>query len=715
MPVGCSDELFLRNNPINFKILRNFNIFFINISRKNLHKSEFTGIISRILSQGFSAAECSLAKAGSKTYYIKGCNHMFDDLYRQLLESVQSIVSSPNFSKESFTLALGMLFPLLSIFILAGAVMSLLTLPIVPEIWGKLVSIRDGKAFFLSHWENIIGSHKSSDIVIRDAKVSKQHAALIRNEKGEWRIIELGQSHGIYVNGEDIDEEQSLKYGDTISLAGYEVKLEQITAEEKRAREIRRRRFKPIPPWAMLVLLTFFQILAAFSLIVNKGDNASIYIIPSFFILTVVMWLYFIDMRVLGIQGFEMEIIAFYLSTLSLCVVGAYAPNSSLMKQAFSIIIGIVFMISFGIFLRNIKRVKMFRWIMAAATLGLLGFTMIFGKEKYGAINWVEFKGISMQLSEIAKLTYIFAGAATLDRLFKKRNIVLFIILTFASIGMLAKCSDFGTAAIFFITFLVLAYLRSGSIATISFVVSGALVGGLLIINAKPYIFKRFKSWGHCWDYIGTTGYQQANTQVAIANGDLLGVGAGNGRLSTKRVAAADTDLVFGMLCEEWGMIIAFLAILCILVLSAFAIRSCINSRSTYYTIAACAATSLLLFQTALNVFGAVDILPLTGVTFPFISNGGTSMIMAWGTLAFLKATDTRPNASFATRLKKSEMAPIIGKSTLNKSSKKSASKIKADKTKKADSGKIDSGKAVNKKTEIEAESVPRKRRSDSQ
>jgi len=72
--------------------------------------------------------------------------------------------------------------------------------------------------------------------------------------------------------------------------------------------------------------------------------------------------------------------------------------------------------------------------------------------------------------------------------------------------------------------------------------------------------------------------------------------------------------------------------------------------RSSFYIIAACAAGSLLVFQTSLNVFGSVDLLPLTGVTFPFVSNGGSAMMSAWGLLAFLKATDTRENASFAIR-----------------------------------------------------------------
>ena len=105
-----------------------------------------------------------------------------------------------------------------------------------------------------------------------------------------------------------------------------------------------------------------------------------------------------------------------------------------------------------------------------------------------------------------------------------------------------------------------------------------------------------------------------------------------------------------------------------VITLAVFAVRASREGRSSFYLIAACAATSMMVFQTCLNVFGAVDILPLTGVTFPFVSNGGTSMISSWGLLAFLKATDTRPNASFAIRLpsrredrKNAALAPQAG------------------------------------------------------
>lgn len=112
-----------------------------------------------------------------------------------------------------------------------------------------------------------------------------------------------------------------------------------------------------------------------------------------------------------------------------------------------------------------------------------------------------------------------------------------------------------------------------------------------------------------------------------------------------------DAGGIFLTWCSLWGLIIALMAVLAIITLSIFAFRSIWAGRSTYYTIAACSAMSIFLFQTVLNVFGSVDLLPLTGVTFPFVSSGGTAMIASWGLLAFLKAADTRQNASIAVSL----------------------------------------------------------------
>ncbi len=127
------------------------------------------------------------------------------------------------------------------------------------------------------------------------------------------------------------------------------------------------------------------------------------------------------------------------------------------------------------------------------------------------------------------------------------------------------------------------------------------------------------------------------------ASGGLFGVGLGQGYL--KKIFAGDSDLVFGMLCEELGLLMAVVVVIGIALLILFARSDVTRSRSTFYSITACAAAGLLLFQTCLNIFGSTDILPLTGVTLPFISAGGSSMMATWGLLAFIKASDERTYA----------------------------------------------------------------------
>jgi len=136
-----------------------------------------------------------------------------------------------------------------------------------------------------------------------------------------------------------------------------------------------------------------------------------------------------------------------------------------------------------------------------------------------------------------------------------------------------------------------------------------------------------------------------------MASGGLLGLGAGRGWM--RNVFAADSDVVIATVSEEWGLIMGLFLLLSVVGLALFTVRSASMGRSSFYTIGSCTAAAIMLVQVILNVLGTVDVLPLTGVTFPFLSNGGSSMICSWGLLAFVKAADTRQNASFAVRLHK--------------------------------------------------------------
>ena len=565
-----------------------------------------------------------------------------------------------------FTSIVRFVFPVLALLILIRTIRSLLTVPCLPEVWAYL-TLPNGAKEPLTHWENILGRGGNSDVILNYPVVSRQHAALIRREDDTWTAYDLGSKWGVTVNGRAVEKSAPVQYGDVIGLGGVETVLLPLSPEEKAQRRQRRRAYRPVSPWLGLILLTVFQVLTAVQLTISEGENATAVIPLTFLLLTGVMWLYFLVLRACRQVGFEMETIAFFLSTLSLAVT-ASSNTGALLKQFLCVAMGLAGFLVLGIFLRDLDRAKKIRWLMAGAAMALAAVTLLPGvPTQYGAANWLTIAGVSVQPSELAKICYIFAGAATLERLFHKRNLGLFILLTGVCLGCLALMSDFGTAAIFFVTFLVIAYLRSGDWATLALICGGGVFAVLTVLSLKPYILRRFATWGHAWQNASTgSGYQQTRTMASAASGGLVGVGPGEGWLHN--VAAGDTDLVFGMLCEEWGLIIALLAVGSVITLAVFAVRACRAGRSSFYVIAACAATSMMVFQTCLNVFGAVDILPLTGVTFPFVSNVGTSMISSWGLLAFLKATDTRPNASFAIRLpsrredrKNAALAPQAG------------------------------------------------------
>ena len=578
---------------------------------------------------------------------------------------LQWLTDNPQFCGW-FTTLVRFLFPILALMILIRTIHSLLTVPCLPEVWAYL-TLPNGAQEPLTHWENILGRGGNSDVILNYPVVSRQHAALIRREDDTWTAYDLGSKGGVTVNGRAVEKSAPVQYGDVIGLGGVETVLLPLSPEEKAQRRQRRRAYRPVSPWLGLILLTVFQVLTAVQLTISEGENATAVIPLTFLLLTGVMWLYFLVLRACRQVGFEMETIAFFLSTLSLAVT-ASSNSGALLKQFLCVAMGLAGFLVLGVFLRDLDRAKKIRWLMAGAAMALAAVTLLPGvPTQYGAANWLTIAGVSVQPSELAKICYIFAGAATLERLFHKRNLGLFILLTGVCLGCLALMSDFGTAAIFFVTFLVIAYLRSGDWATLALICGGGVFAVLTVLSLKPYILRRFATWGHAWQNASTgSGYQQTRTMASAASGGLVGVGPGEGWLHN--VAAGDTDLVFGMLCEEWGLIIALLAVGSVITLAVFAVRACRAGRSSFYVIAACAATSMMVFQTCLNVFGAVDILPLTGVTFPFVSNGGTSMISSWGLLAFLKATDTRPNASFAIRLpsrredrKNAALAPQAG------------------------------------------------------
>lgn len=387
-----------------------------------------------------------------------------------------------------------------------------------------------------------------------------------------------------------------------------------------------------------LILVTIFQVLTGTVVITANGFNSTLFAVYAGYL--VLEWAYFIVASVFcGQNNFELEIIGFLFSGIGLTNV-ATVDNDYAIKQVVAIVLGLFLFIFMLVVMRRTDIVMKLRMPVAFAAVGLLVANLALAKYTNGALNWITIGGMSIQPSEFVKLAFIFVGAASLDKLQSARSLTKYLIFSFGCVGALFLMKDFGTALIFFFTFIVIAFMRSGDVRTIALVCVAALLGAIMIIYFKPHVAARFKAYGHIWELINDEGMQQTRTLIYSASGGLFGLGIGKGEL--RNVVFASTDLAFGMICEEWGMIVGLTIVITYAFVLLYAIKVARNTRSAFYAITACAAAGLLLFQTSLNIFGVTDILPFTGVTLPFISRGGSSVISSWGMLALIKSADIR-------------------------------------------------------------------------
>ncbi len=539
--------------------------------------------------------------------------------------------------------ASGYMLAVLAVWIMARCAISVFRSRYEPEVWGYLEL--PGKASQpVRHWECILGRAGASDIVLSDASVARSHAAIQRSDNGEWTVSDLGSRTGVWVNGEQVRDTAPLRSGDTLRLGDVRIRFRVLSDAQRE----KLRRGSPDPgkgmhPEFTLLLLTLFQMVVLYQQLQAAKVEYRLPIALAFGFLIVLEWAALLLIRAVTVRGFVPETIALLLTTAGFSVAASSTPEGML-KQCLLFLGGLALFAVLGTWLRDLRRAKSIRWVMAFAALGFLALNLLLSERIWGAKNWLSIAGQSLQPSEFVKIAFVYAGAATLDRLFRKRNLLLFIAFSAVVVGALALMGDFGTALVFFICFLVISYLRSGSFATVILAVGGAALAVMLILTVKPYVAARFATWGHAWETPLAGGFQQVRAMSAAAAGGLFGRGGGHGWL--RDVVAADTDLVFAVVCEELGLIVAVCCVAGLLLLAIFSFRSAASSRSSFYLIASCATVTIFMAQAALNVFGSLDLLPFTGVTFPFVSRGGSSLVSCWTMMAFILAGDTRQNAA---------------------------------------------------------------------
>ncbi len=264
---------------------------------------------------------------------------------------------------------------------------------------------------------------------------------------------------------------------------------------------------------------------------------------------------------------------------------------------------------------------------------------------------WINIGSFSLQPSEFIKPCFILICAASIVELHKKIKIVFFYVskdtlcLCAAALvifGLQWWCRDLGSLPTFAAVFgcaLVCRFCYPR--ARISKTALGILGGVALVVliaawNLAPsYVQDRLHV--DIWADQYGNGYQQCQALIGIAKGGWLGLGPGQGYLHN--VFAYESDIVFATICEEWGLFYAFLMVIVILMMLMIPLMN--PPKNYYHAMVADGVVAVFVAQMALNIFGSCNLIPFTGVTLPFVSMGGSSMVTCGFLIGMLKATQS--------------------------------------------------------------------------
>ncbi|MDO5047433.1 MAG: FtsW/RodA/SpoVE family cell cycle protein [Anaerococcus sp.] len=265
--------------------------------------------------------------------------------------------------------------------------------------------------------------------------------------------------------------------------------------------------------------------------------------------------------------------------------------------------------------------------------------TLIFGSYLGGAKNWIFIGPISIQPSEFIKvpLAFLIASFYTHYNDFAQRpfgkyymNLIIFVF-----IGFLFLQKDLGTALIFFGTMILSQFVynkdRKLILINLLLMITGSVIAYFLFSHVRI----RVATWKDPWSDIDATGYQITQALFAMASGGLFGSGIGLGKPNF--IPVAESDFIFSAICEEMGIFMGIGVILLFMILVYRAIKISLTQKDKFYSILAFVIGILFALQTFIILGGVLKLIPLTGVTLPFISQGGSSMIAGFILLGCLQ------------------------------------------------------------------------------
>lgn len=310
------------------------------------------------------------------------------------------------------------------------------------------------------------------------------------------------------------------------------------------------------------------------------------------------------------------------------------APDNAF-KQFIIVVIGTTISFFVPFIMKHKKFWVSVRYVLAIAGIVLLGITLILGKTSFGANLSITIGSFSIQPSEFVKLFYVLAVAGVLSGK-KFRNVIISAILAALHVIVLILSNDLGAGLIFFVVYIIMLFVATGRLR---YLVAGLLAGSaaaVMAYNFVGHVKTRVIAWLDPWSVIDDKGYQITQSLFAIGTGGMFGIGLYEG-LPTK-IPVVAKDFVFAAIAEEFGLIFAICIIL--ICFSSFIgiMRVAARVKDDFYKLIAVGFGVLYIFQCFLTIGGVIKFIPSTGVTLPFVSYGGSSILSSIIMFAIVQA-----------------------------------------------------------------------------
>lgn len=276
------------------------------------------------------------------------------------------------------------------------------------------------------------------------------------------------------------------------------------------------------------------------------------------------------------------------------------------------------------------------RYFFAVLGIGLQGIVFLIGATSYGAKMSISIGGFSFQASELVKITFVLAMAGMLSRATTFRDIFRTSLIAAAHVLLLVACRDLGSALIFCIAYLVVLYIATNR--SLYLVLGNAAMAAASVFSyfAFSHVRNRVFAWLDPWADIDNKGYQITQSLFAIGTGGFAGLGLYQGM--PNRIPIVEKDFIISAISEEMGAVTAICIIL--ICLGCFMQMMVIATymEDSFYKLVAVGLAIEYIVQTFLTIGGAIKFIPSTGVTLPFVSYGGSSLVSAFIVFAIIQA-----------------------------------------------------------------------------